>query len=448
MAAGKAGGPAGRRVRARRALFLQGPPTAFWRELAMEFEAQGHETRRVNLCVADLIAWRRRGAHAYRGTLGGWRRWIGAYLDREGVSDVLYYADRLPYHVIAAEEAERRGIPCHAVEFGYLRPDWLTLERRGMGAFSHFPNDPEVIRRLAAGIADAPPLAARYPHSFMREAAGEVLFNVVNALACWPFPFFDMDKRYHPLTDYPSWIPRLMRGDRLKREADAVVAECAAGRWPYHLFALQIEADYQLRDNSPYATLAEPIAEAIASFAAHAAPGRRLVFKLHPLDNGHENWPGLVRRLAAEAGLGDRVIAIDGGDLDALLRHASGALSVNSTVGLHSIRAGTPTLALGPAVYDMAGLTHQGPLATFWTAPEPVDAGLAADLMKVLADTIQVKGSFYNPEGRALAAKEIVRRVAAGEVNEPGAFVETPPRLPVRRRDADMACAARVPAGA
>ena len=146
-----------------------------------------------------------------------------------------------------------------------------------------------------------------------------------------------------------------------------------------------------------------------------------------------------MRRTAAAAGVGDRVTAIDGGDLETLLRHAKGSLSVNSTVGLHAIRAGTPTLALGPAVYDMPGLTHQGPLASFWTAPEPVEPGLAADLMKVLADTIQVKGSFYNPEGRALAAREIVRRVASGEVNAPGAFVPVPPRLPVRRRDADAA---------
>ena len=438
MAATKAGGPDGRRTRARRVLFLQGPPTVFWRELAADFEAQGHETRRVNLSTADWLTWRRPGAESYRGTFSGWRRWLGRYLDAEGITDVLYYADRLPYHVVAAEEAERRGIPCHAVEFGYLRPDWLTLERRGMGAYSHFPNDPATIRALAEAIVEKPELGTRYAHSFIREATDELLFNLVNALFCWPWPFFDMDKRYHPLTDYPSWIPRLMRGDRLKREAEAVVKTCVAGAWPYHLFALQIEADYQLRDNSPYDTLAQPIEEVIASFARHAGPDHRLVFKLHPLDNGLENWPRLVRRRAEAEGVGERVVAIDGGDLDALLRHANGALSVNSTVGLHAIRAGTPTLALGPAVYDMPGLTHQGPLASFWSSPEPVDANLAADLMKVLADTIQVKGSFYNKAGRALAAQEIVRRVAAGEVNEPGAFVPAPPRLPVRRRDADV----------
>ena len=100
----------------RRALFLQGPPTVFWTELAAEFEAQGHAALRVNLSTADRLMWRRPGAADYRGTLSGWRAWIAAHLERERITDVLYYADRLPYHVVAAEEAERRGIPCHAAD--------------------------------------------------------------------------------------------------------------------------------------------------------------------------------------------------------------------------------------------------------------------------------------------------------------------------------------------
>jgi len=107
---------------------------------------------------------------------------------------------------------------------------------------------------------------------------------------------------------------------------------------------------------------------------------------------------------------------------------------VNSTVGLQAVMAGVPTLALGAAIYDMAGLTHQGPPSRFWEAPEPVDRALARDLIRVLAATIEVRGSFYHPEGRRLAAAEVARRVAADEVNEPGAYVAVPPRLPLRRR--------------
>lgn len=424
-------------AQARRVLFLQGPPTVFWRELAAAFEAEGHETRRVNLSTADWLTWRRPGAHHYRGTFGGWRRWLDRYIAREGVTDILYYADRLPYHVAAAEAAEAAGIPAYAVEFGYLRPDWLTLERRGMGAYSHFPNDPDAIRRLAADLPPPPETRVRYAHNFREEARDEVLFNLANALFCWPYPFFRMDKRHHPLLDYPSWLPRLARGSRLARAAQAVARDCAAQRWPYHLVALQLEADYQIRDNSPYATLGDMIEEVIASFARHAPARNRLILKLHPLDNGLENWPRLAARAARRRGVSDRVKTVDGGRLEDFIDHARGVIAVNSTVGLHAIQAGAPVLALGPAVYDMPGLTHQGPMARFWTAPEPVDAALAQDFVKLLAAAIQVKGSFYNPEGRRLAAREIVARVAGGRVNAPGAFVSPPPRLPVRRRAAD-----------
>ncbi len=418
----------------RRVLFLQGPPTGFWRELAATFEAEGHETRRVNLSTADWAIWRRPGAHAYRGGFSGWRRWIRDYLARENVTDVLYFADRLPYHVVAAEEATRLDIPCHAVEFGYLRPDWITLERTGMGAFSHFPADAAEIRALAERIEEKPSLVALYDHSFAGEATREVAFNVVNALFAWPWPAYRMDKRYHPLADYISWLPRLVGEERRSARANRVADDCVAGLWPYHLVALQMESDYQLRDNSPYDSLREAVEEIVTSFAGSAPAENRLIFKLHPLDNGFENWPRVVAQAARAHGVADRTITIDGGPLDALIRHSRGVISVNSTVGMHAIRARTPVLALGAAIYDMPGLTHQGPAGTFWNDPEPVDPKLAADFLKVLAATIQVKGSFYHPEGRRMAQAEIVRRVAGGLVNEPDAFLPTPPRLPIRRR--------------
>nr|MCU0820769.1 capsular biosynthesis protein [Beijerinckiaceae bacterium] len=80
-------------------------------------------------------------------------------------------------------------------------------------------------------------------------------------------------------------------------------------------------------------------------------------------------------------------------------------------------------------------LTHQGSLDEFWVSPEPVDASLAQDFVKALAATIQVKGDFYDPMGRKAAISEIVRRVLDNRVNEPGAFIDPPPRaVPLKRR--------------
>jgi len=419
--------------RRRRVLFLQGPPTAFWPELAQSFEDAGHETRRVIFSAADRLFWRRRGAVSYRGPYAGWRDWIARYLQDEGIDAVLYYADRLPYHVAAADEADRLGIPAHAVEFGYLRPDWLTLERRGMGAFSHFPDTPDRVRAIAAQAQATPAMDARFTHSFAQEAVSDIAFNLSNALLGLLYPLYRMDRPYHPLLDYPGWLPRLLRGRAEAEEAERVTQRCEAREFRYDLVAMQLQSDYQIRDNAPYGSLSEMIEEVVASFARHAARERRLIFKLHPLDNGIEGWPDVIRSAARRHGILRRTTVIDGGRLDALIRHADGVVVANSTVGLHAIREGTPVLALGEAIYDMPGLTHQGPVSAFWEAPEPVDESLAVDFVSALAETIQVKGSFYDPEGRRLAQAEIVRRVTHDLVNEPGGFMAAPPRLPVSR---------------
>jgi capsular polysaccharide export protein len=213
------------------------------------------------------------------------------------------------------------------------------------------------------------------------------------------------------------------------RYAEAVTKDCAVGRWPYSLIALQLQSDYQIRANSPYRHLRDMLDEVFASFARHAPAETRLVVKLHPLDNSLERWPHVVPEAARRHGLDDRVILIDGGNLDLLLQHAQGCVIVNSTVGLRSIQIGCPTKVLGIAVFDIAGLTHQGALESFWQNPGAVDPTLARDLVAALAATIQIKGSFYHPEGRKLACAAIVQRVAEGNVNQPGAFVDPPPRL-------------------
>ncbi|MBY0612395.1 MAG: capsular biosynthesis protein [Beijerinckiaceae bacterium] len=406
-------------------LFLQGPPSGFWPQLAEAFASRGAKTLRVNFSLGDWLYWRRRGAINYRGSLEAWPEFLAKLIDDHGVTDILYYTDRLPYHVEAARVAATRGVNCYSVEFGYLRPDWLTLEKGGMGSFSHFPVDPDTIRSIAAEV-DEPDMGVRYTHTFGQEAFNEVTYNLASYFGWAFFPKFDADKYYDPLLEYMMWFPRMVTSRRAKRNTRQIEATLDQ---PFWLLGMQLQSDYQVRANSHYAHLKDMLEETIGSFARNAAPKDRLVVKLHPLDNGWERWDKVAGSIAERHRVADRVVVIDGGDLQALIKHSNGVLVVNSTVGLHSIQALRPTKVLGVAIYDIDGLTHQGPLDTFWREPEPVDADLVRDLVKALAATIQVKGNFYNPHGRALAAGAMADRILNGSVNEPGAFVTPPPRL-------------------
>lgn len=409
----------------RTVLFLQGPPSPIWTDLAEALEARGAAVRRVEFCLADQLFWRRGGAVRYRGRLSGWRRWLLDYCRREGVSDILYYADQLPYHRIAAKAARALGIDAHAMEFGYLRPDWLTLEREGGGAFSHFPNTPDAM------ASDAPPpdMKIRYPHAFSTEAIHEVAYNLLMTAGRPLYPFYVTDKYYPPIFDYLCWLPKLAMAPWRKREAARLQAAHAEGGAPFFLVALQMQSDYQLRRSAPYAHQGDMIRELIASFAEYAPPDARLLFKVHPLDNGWEGWRRVAGRAAAAVGAAERVSVIDGGDLNTLIRGASGVLAANSTVGLHALRAGRPMKAMGAAVYDMEGLTDQQALSAYWRAPQPPDPQLLARYMATLANEIQVKGSMYLKEGRLVAAAEMAARIVEGRVGPSGPRMARPPRL-------------------
>ncbi|MBB4301466.1 capsular polysaccharide export protein [Rhodobium orientis] len=409
-------------------LFLQGPPSSFAKLLSDELDRRGQRTIRVNLCAGDRINWRKKGAVNFRGKFEEWADFVEELMLREEVTDVVYYADRLPYHKVAAAVARKHGIVPTTYEFGYLRPDWITLERGGMSAYSHFPNDPDTIRELAAKVPELDG-ETKYPYKFRHEASHEVVFNLSQVFFPFLYPNYDADKYYHPLVDYLSYIPGLMSSYVNHRLAKLVTQKVKRQKFPFFLLPMQMQSDYQVRANSPFTHLSEVIDLTIRSFAAHAPKNARLIFKVHPLDNGLEGWARIVRRISRDAGVWKRVYLINGGKLNVMLNRVRGTILINSTVGLHAMRANCPIKVLGAAVFDIPGLTFQGSLDEFWTKSEPPDPELRDAFVRAVGATIQVKGNFYTKEGRAVAIPEMARRLIEGTVNEPDAFIDPPPRL-------------------
>lgn len=399
-------------------LFLQGPLTRFWRRLGDEVTARGGETIRVNLNAGDALFWGRGDVINYRGSLENWTGWVRELMAERGVTDVLYYADQTPYHRAARAVAEELGVSAWTMEFGYLRPDWLTFERGGMGAYSDWPREPETIRELAAN-APEPDMITRYPIRFVEEAACDMAYNLAMVAGRPFYPRYVADRPQHPVADYLSWARELTltaaKAPRTRRFAQRLARGDGA---PFHLVAMQLQSDYQVRASTNYDHLGDMLAEIATSFAAHAPPDHRLVVKLHPLDNGSENWPRRLRRIAAKTGLTGRLEVIKGGDLGAILDQAKSVVLANSTVGLHALQKGVPVKALGAAIYDCPGLTHQGSLDDFWTAPEPVDEALAAALVRALAAHIQIKGSFYHRTGQRVAVDAVADRLFAREARD------------------------------
>ena len=378
--------------------------------------------------MGDWLYWLGRSAINYRGSLAQWSDFLGQLIVREKVTGIIYYGDCRPYHRAASDVATSLGIRTYAYEFGYLRPDWITLERGGMSGRSHFPADPETIRAIGAKFP-RPAAKPRFHYTMAGELTHEIFYNLTSYFLHFAFPRYEADRYYNPVVEYLTGIPKQIRAGRAKVEAQAAVKRLIDRRRQFFVFPLQLQNDYQLRSNAEFAHQSDAIRSVIASFGDHAAHDDWLVIKCHPLDNGGENWPKHIEKAATAAGVADRVLYIEGGDLAALLDHARGTITINSTVGMHALVSAGPVKVLGTALFDIQGLTHQGPLDTFWTSPTQPDMKLVDALVRALAGTIQVRGDFFSQEGRKAAIEVFVERLTTGSVNGHGAFVDPPPRL-------------------
>ncbi len=198
----------------------------------------------------------------------------------------------------------------------------------------------------------------------------------------------------------------------MKRSVARRAARLTDSPKPYFLALMQRAGDSQLWQHSNY-TNESFAAEVIESFSRHAPHDSTLVFKLHPLDPGMVDYERVVERLAAEHGVSERIMFLDGGNLNVLARRAVGAVTINSTAGLATIGFGCPTKVLGRAVYDIEGLTDRNPLHRFWSDPDAPDNDLFLRFRHVMMERTQINGAFYTPVGMRMAAAIAAERLGA-----------------------------------
>ncbi len=393
-------------------LFLQGGSSPFFRHLGETLAADGHAVHRVNFSGGDRAYWGSLPAANFRGRLDELPAFLEEKLGAWSISDIVLYGDRRPVHLPAIALGKRLGLRVHVFEEGYFRPFLVTLERGGVNGNSSLPRDPAWYRRVGKDLPDQG-YGAPFTASLNARAYHDIRYEVANLANPLLFP------RYRTHVPYNRWVGYLAHGRRFaaypfhvsrdRELLDRLKHETA----PIFLLPLQLESDVQIRHYSPFATMTALIEHVMRSFARHAPPDSRLVIKNHPLDPGFVNYDRLVARLRREMDVAGRVDYVDTGDASALNPRARGIVTVNSTVGMSALMRGRPAIVLGTAVYDIPGLTFQGPLDDFWRETPAPDAELFRLFRNTVIHTTQIHGGFYTTESTALAAKNCQRLLLA-----------------------------------
>jgi capsular polysaccharide export protein len=372
-------------------LFLQGLASTFFSDLGKALAGRGHRVR---------------------GTRPGWEAWLDAYVATHGVTDIVLFGDCRPYHVVARAVAVARGLRVHVFEEGYIRPNWITCELGGVNGYSTLPKTAEGVRALARRLPQ-PGRAMPSTGDMALRSIWDVGYNVANVCFPYLYPRFRSHRPTHIAMEYAGWIKKFSRRGRTRREAARCNEIYNAVGCDYFLLPLQLDSDYQIRVHSPFLGVEGFMDRVIKSFAEASQAPTRLLVKLHPLDAGLINWRKFARASARRHGVSERLDFIDGGELPSLIAGARGVVIVNSTVGMLSLEMGRPTMALGTAIYNMPGLTHQGDIDGFWTAPTAPDLGLMSDFRRVVLHRTQVNGGYFSKAAIARAVAATVPRMEA-----------------------------------
>lgn len=376
----------------RHALLLQGPAGPFMRRFAEDLRDAGARVTKVNFHAGDAIFYRGPDAIDFRGRPEEWPEFARRLMTERGIDAIFLFGDCRAHHRAAIEVARSLSIAVWVFEEGYLRPDWITLERDGVNGNSRLPRDPQAY--LSARLPDPPPATpvgdAFRPMSW---------YSTLSALAFTHlnqgFPHYRHHRNLNAWFHTFAWVRGGLRKQwHLRREAPLLARFEGELSGRYFLCALQVHCDFQLV-HSPYGDVTEFIDQVVAAFAAHADPRDSLVIKHHPMDRPFREYGARVRKLAREHGVEGRVFYVHDLHLPTLLRHARGCITINSTTALQSLHHGTPVKALGTAIYDLPGLTHQGTLADFLRDPGTFDRELYEAFRRWLLWENQANGSFY-----------------------------------------------------
>lgn len=289
-----------------------------------------------------------------------------------------------------------------------------------MNANSALPKDPK-------WYSEWGPLVPTYRNglsfksSFYMRAWFDVAYHFCSLANRWQFPHYQYHAPQTAWQEYWPYLAKQLSQSVLRREAhdQKRIGRLLAQDKMFYVLPLQLDSDAQIRCHSPFDTMQQVMDRVMASFAQFAPSEAVLVIKNHPLDMGCVNHEKNALALAKHYDLSDRMVFLQTGAMPTLLGQATGVVTVNSTVGASSLYHAVPTCVLGEAIYDIAGLSHEGDLDSFWQDLVRPDMNLFHHFRNVVIHATQLNGGFYTSSGIRMAVQQAVPALLA-----PQTFIE------------------------
>ena len=369
-------------------LLLQGPLGPFFDHLAQAFSTAGQVVHKIHFNGGDESYFFQRNAVSFREGPEQWPNFLANFIREHDVKLVMAYGDCRFYHHEAKRICLNNDVQYIALEEGYLRPNYITLEVGGVNG--HSP-----IRY--AGVEAYQPMHIIHdevviPHNFFKRIVYAAKYYNLGWLKRFRFPDYLHHRSFSPIYEAACWW-RAYGRKQLYKILEPNTHQIT-GRGEFFLVPLQVHDDAQIEFHSEYDNIEAFIKEVMVSFA-HSKSSSQLVFKHHPMDRGHVNYRQVIKELACELNLVKQVSYIHDQHLPTLLKKSQGVVTINSTTALQAFYHEAPVKVMGSSFFNMPGLADQKSLSQFWIEPKKPDVEFSDRFRAYLLDHGQINGSFY-----------------------------------------------------
>ena len=368
-------------------LLLIGPLGYFFSRLSNYLIKNGVEVYKVQFPLVEF-GHKKNRTIKYSGSVEDFENFLRGIIESKGIKQIFMYGDYIKQHKIAINLAKIYKIEPWVFELGYIRPNYVTLEKYGVNNRSPMVN---------VNLED-----------FQLNNEGMFTEGSLNTgprfWKYWKIPTFIL----HSFKDYdiidgphklqPSVIDLLFQvrglGRKYKYKLTELITKYKLKKISYFLIPLQVATDTQITNDSDYNSVEEFISEIIESFSKNGYGEDSIVFKHHPKDRGYNNYGKIIRNQSVKCGISSKVHYIHDSSLAKLITRSKGLVMINSTVGIQGMFHNRPVKALGRCFYNRYGLTDQKPLDEFWKNPEGPKRKLFIQFYNYVMRFSQINGNY------------------------------------------------------
>ena len=375
-------------------LFLVGPIGSFFSRLSRYLENKDVKTYKIQFPLHEY-GFPKFKTIAYSKEIDYFKDFLRKIILEKKIKHIFMYGNVLIPHrhaIELVEEFKTEGIQiyAHIFELGYLRPNFVTLEDKGVNYESSFILNKEFFSQQEPYKVF--PLA-RDKGLRLRKIWKSITF--INH----SFKKYKIVEFEHKLQPKPIYLWFQLKGFLLKyyyRIKENKIKRRIFSENPFFIVILQVSSDSQITKGSKIGDIYQFIEYVIKKFSKSNVKNTNLIFKHHPRDRGYNNYSELITINAKKYGIQNEVFYIHDCYLSNVFRNPNckGTILINSTVGYQSLYHSVPVKSFGISPYNINGITYQKNLISFFNDPETVDKLLFNKFYKYLLENSQINGNF------------------------------------------------------